>query len=157
MMVDAPDAPARGAQEEAMHIQPYIYFEGRCEEAIEFYRKALGAELVMMLRNREIPEPQEPGRLPPGSEDKVCHAAVQVGESLLLFSDGSCRGEPDFQGFSLTLNADDPAEIERWFAALLEGGEVRQPLTTTFFSPRFGMVQDRFGMLWTLVAAQEES
>lgn len=131
-----------------MQIQSYLFFDGRCEEAIEYYRKALGAELMMLMRNRESPEPQPPGMLPPGSEDKVMHASLRIGDSVVMASDGHCRGQPSFQGFSLSLTVPDEARADQLFAALADGGQVQMPLAKTFFSPRFGMVADRFGVSW---------
>jgi PhnB protein len=131
-----------------MQVQPYLFFDGRCEEAINFYRKAVGAEVIMLLRFKEAPEPPKPGMLPPGAENKVMHAALRIGDSTVLASDGHCTGRPNFQGFSLSLTAASEAEAERLFAALGDGGQVQAPLTKTFFSPRFGMVADRFGVTW---------
>jgi PhnB protein len=136
-----------------MQIQPYLFFEGRCEEAITFYRRALGAEVEMLLRVKDSPAPHEPGMLPPGSGDKVMHAAFRIGETTVLASDGLCAGQPTFQGFSLSLTVADEAEADRLFAALADGGQVRTPLTKTFFSPRFGMVADRFGVGWMVYVA----
>ena len=136
-----------------MQLQPYLFFDGRCEEAIEFYRQTLGAEVNMMLRFKDNPEPQQPGTLPPGAENKIMHANLRIGESTVLASDGRCTGKPNFQGFSLTLIAKDEAEAERLFAALGQGGQVQMPLTKTFFSPRFGMVADRFGVSWMVYVA----
>lgn len=134
-----------------MPIEPYLFFEGRCEEAIEFYRRALGAEVTSLMRNRESPEPHQPGALPPGSEDKVLHAVVRIGDTTLMASDGRCSGKPVFQGFALTITAPDVAHAVEMFAALAEGGQVQMPLAKTFFSPRFGMVTDRFGVLWMIL------
>ncbi len=133
-----------------MHVQPYLTFEGRCEEAIEFYKKALGAEVTMLMRFKDNPEPAG-CPLPPGCEDKVMHASFRIGETELMASDGMCAGEPGFKGFSLSLSASDQAEAERLFAALGDGGQVQMPLTKTFFSPCFGMVADRFGVSWMIV------
>lgn len=134
-----------------MHIQPYLFFDGRCEEAIQFYQKAIGAEVTFIMRVKESPEPHQPGALPPGSEDKVMHAAFRIGETLLLASDGRNQGKPHFEGFSLSLTAADDAEAKRWFAALSSGGSVTQPLIKTFFSSSFGMLSDRFGVPWMIV------
>ena len=131
-----------------MQVQPYLFFDGRCEEAIAFYRRALGAEVEMMMRFKDAPEP---GMSPPGSADKVMHASLKIGGSMVLASDGHCGGKPSFQGFSLSITAPDAAEAERLFAALGEGGQVQMPLTKTFFSPRFGMVADRFGVSWMVI------
>ncbi len=134
-----------------MFVQPYLFFNGRCEEAIEFYRKALGAEVGMLMRFRESPEPPQPGMLPPGSENKVMHATIRVGDTNVMVSDGHCQGKTDFQGFSLSITVSREADAERLFAALAEGGQVRMPLGKTFFSPRFGMVADRFGVSWMIL------
>lgn len=133
-----------------MQIQPYLFFDGRCDEAIEFYRKALGAEVTMLMRFKDSPEPHQPGKLPPGAENKVMHANLRIGETTVLASDGRCLGRPSFQGFSLSLTVPTEAEAERLFVALGDGGQVQMPLTKTFFSPRFGMVADRFGVSWMI-------
>ena len=134
-----------------MPIQPYLFFEGRCEEAIEFYRRALGAKVEMLMRYKDSPEPPPPGMLPPGSENKVMHATLSVGDAVFMASDGNCQGKPGFQGFSLSLSAKDEAEAKRLFGALAAGGEVRMPLGKTFFSPCFGMLADRFGLGWMII------
>jgi PhnB protein len=131
-----------------MHIESYLFFNGRCEEAIAFYQRALGAEVLMLMRNKESPEPPPPGSMPPGSEDKVMHATLRIGTSHLMLSDGDNDGKPVFTGFSLSLDAADEAEAERLFAALSDGGTVQMPLAKTFWSPKFGMVADRFGVGW---------
>jgi PhnB protein len=105
-----------------MLIQPYLFFDGRCEEAIEFYRRKLGAEVTMLMRFKEAPEPAPPGMLPPGSENKVMHAALRIGDTTVMASDGNCQGKPSFQGFSLSLSVANEAEAERLFAVLGEGG-----------------------------------
>ena len=129
-----------------MKVQPYLFFDGRCEEAIGFYKKAIGAEVLMLMRNKESPEPPPPGMNAPG--DKVMHAAFRIGETQILASDGMCAGQPKFDGFSLALSARDDAEAKRMFNALADGGQVRMPLTKTFFASSFGMVADRFGVSW---------
>jgi len=134
-----------------MQIQPYLFFDGRCEEAIEFYRKALGAELQMLMRFKDSPEPPSAGMQAPGSENKVMHATFRVGETTVMASDGRNTGHPTFQGFSLSLDALDAAEGERLFKALADGGQIQMPLTKTFFSPLFGMVADRFGVSWMII------
>jgi PhnB protein len=134
-----------------MQVQPYLFFDGRCEEAIEFYRKALGAQVDMLMRFKDSPESAQPGMHPPGSEDKVMHASFRVGDSTVMASDGRCTGQPSFKGFALSLVASSDAEAERLFAALAEGGQVQMPLTKTFFSSRFGMVADRFGVSWMVI------
>ena len=137
-----------------MQVQPYLFFDGRCEEAVEFYRRTLGAEVTMLLRFKDSPEPPQPGMVPPGAENKVMHMAMRIGETTVMASDGRCLGKPSFQGFSLSLSVASEAEAERLFAALGEGGQVQMPLTKTFFSPRFGMVADRFGVSWMILVAQ---
>ena len=136
-----------------MHVQPYLFFDGRCEEAVEFYKKTLGAEVTMLMRFKDSPEPQPPGMVPPGSEDKVMHASFRIGDSTVMASDGQCLEKLAFQGFSLSISASDAAEADRLFNALGDGGQVQMPLTETFFSPRFGMVADRFGVCWMVNVA----
>ena len=136
-----------------MLIQPYLFFDGRCEEAIEFYRKTLGAEVATLMRFKDSREPHQPGMVPPGAENKVMHASFRIGETTVMASDGRCLGKPSFQGFSLSLTAPNDAEAERLFAALGEGGQVQMPLSKTFFSSRFGMVADRFGVGWMIIVA----
>ena len=136
-----------------MQVQPYLFFDGRCEEAIEFYRTTLGAEVMMLKRFNESPEPQQPGMCPPGAENKVMHACFRIGDTELSASDGQCGGQPTFKGFSLSLTAINEAEAGRLFAALADGGQVQMPLGKTFFSPRFGMVADRFGVSWMVYVA----
>jgi PhnB protein len=136
-----------------MFVQPYLFLDGRCEEAIEFYRKALGAEVEMLMRFKDSPEPPQPGMVPPGSENKVMHSCLRIGDSRVMASDGHCQGKANFQGFSLSLTAANAAEADRVFAALANGGQVQLPLTKTFFSPRFGMVADLFGVSWMVIVA----
>jgi PhnB protein len=135
-----------------MRVQPYLYFEGRCEEAIELYRKVFGAEVTMLMRYKDSPEPQQPGMVPPGSENKVMHSSFTIGETTVMASDGRCSGKLDFKGVSLTVPVGSDSEAERLFAALSDGGQVQMPLTKTFFSSRFGMVADRFGVSWMIIA-----
>ena len=137
-----------------MQAQPYLIFDGRCEEAIEFYKSALGAEVTMLMRFKDSPEPHPPGMLPPGAESKVMHASLRIGDSTVMASDGQCLGQANFQGFSLALSVSNDAEAERLFAALADGGKVCMPLAKTFFSSRFGMVADRFGVSWMIIVAQ---
>jgi PhnB protein len=129
-------------------LQPYLFFNGRCEEAIEFYKRALGAEVQMLMRFKDSPDPQQSGGCPPGSENKVMHATVRIGNNDIMASDGRCEGKASFEGFSLSLTVSDVADADRLFAALSDGGKVTMPLTKTFFSPKFGMVADRFGVMW---------
>ena len=136
-----------------MQVQPYLNFDGRCEEAVEFYRRALGAEVTGLIRFKDSPEPHAPGMVPPGAENKVMHASFRIGDTTVMASDCHSGGRPSFQGFSLSLTAADEAEAERRFASLADGGQVQMPLTKTFFSSRFGMVADRFGVSWMVYVA----
>ena len=134
-----------------MQVQSYLFFDGRCEEAVEFYKKALGAEVTMLMRFKDSPEPCQPGMVPPGAENKIMHSSFRIGDTEIMASDGQCAGRASFQGFSLALTVPNEAEADRLFAALGDGGQVQMPLTKTFFSPRFGMVADRFGVSWMIV------
>ena len=138
-----------------MQIQPYLYFNGRCEEALEFYGTVLGAEKMMLMRFKDSPEPPPPGTLPPGSENKVMHASFRIGETTLMASDGRCTGKPSFDGFSLSVTARDDAEAKRLYTALGEGGQVQMPLTETFYASSFGMVADRFGVSWMVITEKQ--
>lgn len=133
-----------------MQVQPYLFFDGRCEEAVAFYRRALGAEVTSVMRFKEMPNPQ-PGMIPPGSEDKVMHLSLRIGDTTILASDGRCHGQPSFQGVALTLTVPDDAKAEQFFNALADGGRVQMPLSKTFFSSRFGMAADRFGVSWMIL------
>jgi PhnB protein len=134
-----------------MQVQPYLFFDGRCEEALEFYKRALGAEVQMLMRFKDNPEPQAN---PTGAGDKIMHTSFRIGDSTVMASDGRCQGQPSFQGFALSLTASNDAEAERLFAAIEDGGQVQMPLAKTFFSSRFGMVADRFGVPWMIVVAR---
>jgi PhnB protein len=136
-----------------VHVQPYLSFDGRCEEALEFYKRAIGAEVTALFRFKDSPEPPQPGMHPPGSENKVMHACFRIGETAVMASDGRCTGQPSFQGFSLSITVPSEGEADRIFAALADGGQVQMPLAKTFFSPRFGMVADRFGVSWMIIVA----
>jgi PhnB protein len=131
-------------------LQPYLFFNGRCEEAFEFYRTALGAELNMMMRYKEAPEPS---MTPPDSGDKIMHMSFRVGNSTVLASDGRCGGKTNFDGFALSLTVPTDSEAKRLFTALSNGGKVEMPMTKTFFSSSFGMVEDRFGVSWMVYVA----
>ena len=131
-------------------VQPYLFFNGSCEQAVEFYCKALGAEVEMMMRFKDSPEPCEPGMVPPGFENKIMHCSFRIGQTTVMASDGCSAEKTSFQGFSLSLSVPSEAEADRAFAALAEGGQVRMPLAKTFWSPRFGMVEDRFGVGWMI-------
>lgn|SRR5512137_2795550 len=131
-----------------MQVQPYLNFDGGCEEALQFYKSALGAEVTALMRCKDAPDS---GMIKPGLEDKVLHSSFRVGDSTIMASDGYCQGKPEFRGVSLTIIVPEEADAKRLFAALSEGGEVRMPLAKTFFSPLFGMVADRFGVSWMIV------
>jgi PhnB protein len=131
-----------------MEVQPYLFFKGRTEEALEFYKKAVGAEVKMLMRWKDSPDKS---MSPPVSPDQVMHAQFQVGHSTIMASDGDGSGKPGFEGFSLTIAAKDAAEADKLFAALSDGGQVRMPMTKTFFSPRFGMLADKFGVGWMIL------
>jgi PhnB protein len=139
-------------------IQPYLFFNGRCEEAVSFYRKALGAEVLMTMRFKESPEPHPPGMVPPGFENKIMHTSFRIGQTTVMASDGCSADKASFEGFSLSLSVPNEKEADRVFAALADGGQVRMPLTKTFWSPRFGMVADRFGIAWmvSVMAAEHK-
>lgn len=133
-----------------MTVQPYLFFEGRAQEALDFYTKALGTKPTMVMRYREAPDAPPPGKLPPGSEDKVMHASFRVGDTEVMMSDGFCSGAPKFAGFSLSITAPDEATARRYFDAMAAGGQVTMPLGKTFWSPLFGMLTDRFGVGWMI-------
>jgi PhnB protein len=134
-----------------MQVEPYLNFEGRCEEALAFYQKALGAEILVCMRYSDNPEPPAQSMTPPGSEKKIMHAAFRVGSSTLMASDGRCLGASKFEGISLTLTLDSEEAAKRAHAALTDGGETVMPLQRTFFSPAFGMARDRFGVHWMIL------
>lgn len=132
-----------------MAIVPYLFFEGRCEEALNFYRDKLGAQIVMMMRYKESPESCE--NIPPGNEEKIMHATLRIGDGEVMASDGMMGPPTPFQGFSLSIPAKDGADAKRIFEALADGGTVQLPLTETFFSPSFGMLADKFGVAWMVI------
>ena len=138
-----------------MQAQPYVFFNGKCEEALEFYKQALGAKVEMMMRFSEAPEKPQPGMVPPGSENKIMHAAFKVGDTQILASDGHADGKPVFQGFGLAISVANDAEAAKLFNAVGKGGQVMQPLAKTFFASSFGMVTDKFGVLWMVLAPTE--
>jgi PhnB protein len=133
-----------------MKVQPYLYFDGRCEEAIEFYKTAIGATVEFMMRFKESPEPH-PGGIPAGCENKVMHSSLRIGDTVVMASDGHCKGNPVFNGITLTIVVATEAEANHCFTRLSAGGKVNMPLTKTFYSPRFGMVTDRFGVSWMVI------
>lgn len=134
-------------------IEPYLFFGGRCEEALEFYGKALGAKVEMLMRFKDSPEPAQPGMVPPGFENKVMHASFRVGDCVVMASDG-CDESKGFEGFSLSLNVANEGEARKAFDALSDGGKVTMPLSKTFWSPCFGMLTDRFGIGWMIGISQ---
>jgi PhnB protein len=130
-------------------LTPYLFFDGRCEEAIEFYKRALDAKVNMLMRFKDSPEPSQ---IAPGSENKIMHASLNIGGTPMMMSDGRAQNQPKFEGFSLSIDAKDAPDAERIFAALAEGGQAQMPLAETFFAQRFGMVADRFGVGWMVMA-----
>ena len=136
-----------------MQVRPYIFFQGRCDEALEFYKKALGAEINMLMRYKDSPDPLPPGAVAPGWENKVMHSTFTIGKSTLHASDGREPGKLALQGFSLSLTVANPAEADRCFNALADQGSVQMPLSKTFFTPSFGMLTDRFGVEWLVYVA----
>jgi PhnB protein len=139
-----------------VNVQPYLFFEGRAEEALDFYTKALGTKPDMVMRYRESPEPPPPDKVPPGSDDKVMHASFRVGDTEVMLSDGFCSGKPTFAGFSLSIAAPDEATARRYFDSMRAGGSVTMPLGPTFWSPCFGMLTDRFGVGWMITVESRE-
>ncbi len=140
-----------------MQVQPYLNFNGRCEEALKYYKKALGAEVEMLMRFKDAPDKPPPGAVAPGSDNKVMHSSMRIGETTVMATDGGCMGKSSFEGFSLSLSAANEAEAKRLFAALADGGQVRMPLGKTFWSPCFGMVADRFGVGWMVIVPSEDA
>ena len=132
-----------------MQIQPYLFFDGRAEEAIEFYKKTLGAKVDMMMRFKDSPE-KNPS-CTPSDDSKIMHASLTIGQTRVMTSDGRNSGKPKFEGFALSLDAKDEADADRMFGALSAGGQVTMPMGKTFFSPRFGMCADKFGVHWMII------
>ncbi len=135
-------------------IQPYLFFDGKCEEALEFYKRALDAHVNMLLRFKDSPEPSKPG-CAPADLNKIMHAQFQIGGTVVMASDGRASGNPKFEGFALSLSLPTPAAVEKAFNALAEGGKVEMPLAKTFFSASFGMVEDKFGVFWMVLATPD--
>jgi PhnB protein len=131
-------------------VQSYLFFDGRCEEAIEFYKKALGAQVNLLMRFKDSPEPPPPG-CGPRDPNKVMHAQFQIGSTTLMASDGRASGKPKFEGVALSLSLPTEADVDQAFAALAAGGKVEMPLAKTFFSAKFGMVEDKFGVFWMVL------
>ncbi|MBX3442104.1 MAG: glyoxalase/bleomycin resistance/extradiol dioxygenase family protein [Planctomyces sp.] len=138
-------------------VQPYLYFNGRCAEAMERYQQVLGAVVEFSMTFREAPQPHPPEFLPADWDDKIMHASVRIGSSRLMMSDGMCADAQKFDGFAMAATAPTTADADRLFAELADGGAVTMPLETTFFSPRFGMLIDRFGVHWMVVVEQQQS
>ena len=136
-------------------VQPYLNFDGRCEEAVEFYKKAVGAEVEMMFRFKDNPE-KENCAGGEGNDNKIMHTSLRIGSSQVMASDCEATGKTDFKGFSLSLSLATPADVEKAVQALSDGGKVSMPPTKTFFSPSFGMVTDRFGISWMIMACQPQ-
>jgi PhnB protein len=138
-------------------VQPYLFFNGRCEEALELYKSALGAQVEMLMRFKDSPEAHEPGRVPPGFENKVMHASFRIGQTTLMASDGCSAEKAAFEGFSLAISVPTEAEADQCFNALAAGGQVRMPMAKAFWSPRFGMLEDRFGIGWMVSVAHSQA
>ena len=141
------------AVQQTVTVQPYLFFDGKCEEALEFYKGAIDAKVDMMMRFKEAPDQSQ---MQPNTGEKVMHAAFHVGTTQVLASDGHCAGKPSFQGFGLALNAKNDAQAEKLFTAVGKGGQVLQPLTKTFFASKFGMVADKFGVMWMVIAEEKK-
>jgi PhnB protein len=140
-----------------MTLEPYLFFNGRCEEAMDFYQQAIGAEVSFKMRMHEAPEPPAPGSVPEGFDgQKIMHASLRIGAMNLLVTDGNSDMQPSFKGFSLTLGVDDTDEAHRKFDALAQGGKVVMPLSPTFWSPCFGMLEDKFGVGWMVIVPPAE-
>ncbi|WP_454805216.1 VOC family protein [Paraburkholderia fungorum] len=140
-----------------MYVQPYVFFNGRCEEALKYYSEKLGAEVTFQMRYKEAP-PEAQAQIPPGTGDKIMHAAIKLGSTVWMASDGRCDPNAgSMNGFSLSLTVDDDASAEKCFNALADGGQVMMPLQPTFWSKRFGMVVDRFGLGWMVGIPEEQA
>jgi len=140
--------PATSEEDQVMQVQPYLFFDGRAEEAIEFYKKTLGAEVDMLMRWKDCPDKS---MCTSANENKVMHASLKIGQARVMASDGRNTGHPDFKGFALSLDAKDETDADRMFNALSTDGQVTMPMSKTFFSPRFGMVADKFGVNWMII------
>jgi PhnB protein len=137
-----------------MYIQPYLFFDGRCQEALDYYVSALGAKVEMLMRFKDSPEPPDQ-KMASVSGDNIMHASFRIGDSVVMASDGFGKGKPVFQGVSLSLAVNSVADADRYFSALAKGGTIQQPLTNTFFAPSFGMVTDKFGVPWMVIAGDK--
>jgi PhnB protein len=136
-----------------MNIQPYLSLDGRSQEAIDFYKEAVGAKVEMVMHFKDAP-PEMQAQIKPGTQDKIMHACIKVGDTPVFLSDGSCNGNATFSGVTLTLNADSDADAEKLFAALGKNGQVQMPMNETFFATRFGMLADKFGVGWMILKAK---
>ena len=138
-----------------MQVQPYIFFDGRCEEAVNFYKTALNAEVTMMMRFKENPDPQPNPMGGKELDEKIMHASFKVGQTDVMASDGYAKGKPEFKGISLSVSTATEAEAKKIFGALSDGGNVTMPLSKTFYSPCFGMVTEKFGVSWMVIVPGE--
>ena len=137
-----------------MYVQPYLFFDGRCQEALDYYVSALGAKVEMAMKFKDSPEPPDQ-KMAQVSGDNIMHASFRIGDTVLMASDGFGKGKPVFQGVSLSLAVNSVADADRYFSALAKGGTIQQPLTKTFFAPSFGMVTDKFGVPWMVIAGDK--
>jgi PhnB protein len=136
--------------EASVHVQPYLDFNGRCDEALEFYKNAIGAKVGLLMRWKDSPDQT---MCTPENADKVMHAQFDIGNTTVMASDGRSTGRPNFQGIMLSISTKSEADADQLFNGLAEGGRVTMPLGKTFFSPRFGMVADKFGVGWMILVA----
>jgi PhnB protein len=134
-------------------ITPYLFFSGRCEEALDFYKRALGAEVIQVMRFHESPDPVPEGMLQPGFENKIMHSAFRIQGTTMMASDG-CNDQAKFNGFSLALTLGDENQAKQYFFALSEGGTVVMPIGPTFWSPCYGIVTDAFGVQWMVMVLE---
>ena len=131
-----------------MKVESLITFGGRCEEALEFYKKSVGAEVTALMRWKESPDAAMKG--PPGYGEKIMHANFRIGETQLMAEDGLGDKAAEFKGMTLAIEAADDAEAKRVFTALGEGGKVTMALMKTFWTSSFGMLTDKFGVPWVV-------
>jgi PhnB protein len=130
-----------------MQLNPYLMFNGRCEEAFNSYQKILGGEIVAMIPHEGTPAE---GGVPPEWRKKIIHARLVSNGMVLMGSDAPPDHQEPMKGFSVALNVKQPAEAERIFNALADQGTVRMPLSETFFAAKFGMLVDKFGTPWMI-------
>lgn len=138
-----------------MRVEPYVNFDGRTQEALDFYSRALGAQVLFKMRFKDSPVPMDPSVVPAEAQDRIMHASFRIGDTTINATDGTCTRHEKIAGTSLSLWVENPADADRCFNALAEGGHVRMPLQKTFFSPRYGMVADRFGLMWMVITQGE--